>query len=308
MTTIDEARVEAHYTRENLLSTIRDGLTAAGFDPDSPDASALSAVDEFHIGGSEASRFVGEALGAASGLQVLDIGCGIGGPARFMASNFGCRVTGIDLTADYVAVGNQLSAMVGLGDAVNLQQASALDLPFGDGGTGGEAGFDAAYVMHVGMNIANKPRMMAEAARVLRPGGKLVVYDVMTQREGPVTYPLPWSDVPENSAVTRLSAYEAALHAAGLVIEASETKRDFAVGFFEAMVARMNEAQAAQSAGKGREGAGGEGAGGGAAGGPGPLGLHLLMGANTREKVGNVFGQIKDGLLAPVLITCRKPG
>jgi len=308
MTTIDEARVEAHYTRENLLSTIRDGLTAAGFDPDSPDASALSAVDEFHIGGSEASRFVGEALGAASGLQVLDIGCGIGGPARFMASTFGCRVTGIDLTADYVAVGNQLSAMVGLGDAVNLQQSSALDLPFGDGGTGGEAGFDAAYVMHVGMNIADKPRMIAEAARVLRPGGKLVVYDVMTQREGPVTYPLPWSDVPENSAVDRLSAYEAALNAAGLVIEASETKRDFAVGFFEAMVARMNEAQAAQSAGKGREGAGGEGAGGGAAGGPGPLGLHLLMGANTREKVGNVFGQIKDGLLAPVLITCHKPG
>ena len=303
MTTIDEARVEAHYTRENLLSTIRDGLTAAGFDPDSPDASALSAVDEFHIGGSEASRFVGEALGAAAGLRVLDIGCGIGGPARFMASNFGCRVTGIDLTADYVAVGNQLSAMVGLGDAVNLQQASALDLPFSDGSTGDGAGFDAAYVMHVGMNIADKPRMMAEAARVLRPGGKLVVYDVMTQREGPVTYPLPWSDVPENSAVDRLSAYEAALHAAGLVIEASETKRDFAVGFFEAMVARMNEAQAAQSAGKGREGAGG-----GAAGGPGPLGLHLLMGANTREKVGNVFGQIKDGLLAPVLITCHKPG
>ena len=293
MTTIDEARVEAHYTRENLLSTIRDGLTAAGFDPDSPDASALSAVDEFHIGGSEASRFVGEALGAASGLRVLDIGCGIGGPARYMASTFGCRVTGIDLTADYVAVGNQLSAMVGLAEAVTLQQASALDLPFSDGSTGDGAGFDAAYVMHVGMNIADKPRMMAEAARVLRPGGKLVVYDVMTQREGPVTYPLPWSDVPENSAVDRLSAYEAALHAAGLVIEASETKRDFAVGFFEAMVARMNEAQAA---------------GGGAAGGPAPLGLHLLMGANTREKVGNVFGQIKDGLLAPVLITCRKPG
>jgi len=303
MTTIDEARVEAHYTRENLLSTIRDGLTAAGFDPDSPDASALSAVDEFHIGGSEASRFVGEALGAASGLRVLDIGCGIGGPARYMASTFGCRVTGIDLTADYVAVGNQLSAMVGLAEAVTLQQASALDLPFSDGSAGDGAGFDAAYVMHVGMNIADKPRMMAEAARVLRPGGKLVVYDVMTQREGSVTYPLPWSDVPENSAVDRLSAYEAALHAAGLVIEASETKRDFAVGFFEAMVARMNEAQAAQSAGKG-----GDGAGGGAAGGPGPLGLHLLMGANTREKVGNVFGQIKDGLLAPVLITCRKPG
>ncbi|MEC8153315.1 MAG: methyltransferase domain-containing protein [Pseudomonadota bacterium] len=293
MTTIDEARVEAHYTRENLLSTIRDGLTAAGFDPDSPDASALSAVDEFHIGGSEASRFVGEALGATSGLRVLDIGCGIGGPARFMASTFGCRVTGIDLTADYVAVGNQLSAMVGLAEAVTLQQASALDLPFSDGSTGDGAGFDAAYVMHVGMNIADKPRMMAEAARVLRPGGKLVVYDVMTQREGSVTYPLPWSDVPENSAVDRLSAYKAALHAAGLVIEVSETKRDFAVGFFEAMVARMNEAQAA---------------GGGAAGGPGPLGLHLLMGANTREKVGNVFGQIKEGLLAPVLITCRKPG
>ena len=98
MTTIDEARVEAHYTRENLLSTIRDGLTAAGFDPDSPDANALSAVDEFHIGGSEASRFVGEALGAASGLRVLDIGCGSGAIAVLLAQEHGAaEVIGIDV-------------------------------------------------------------------------------------------------------------------------------------------------------------------------------------------------------------------
>lgn len=286
MTNINEARVEAHYAQKNLMRVIREGLVAAGADPDRPDPGMLSAVDEFHIGGTEASRFVGEALGATAGMRVLDIGCGIGGPARFLADAFGCRVTGIDLTADYVAVGNQLSAMVGLGESVTLQQASALDLPFR------EASFDAAYVMHVGMNIADKPRMMAEAARVLRPGSKLVIYDVMTQRDGPVTYPLPWSDVLENSAVDRLAAYDKALEVAGLVIEARETKRDFAVGFFEAMIERMNEAQGSVAEG-GR--------------GPGPLGLHLLMGANAREKVDNVFGQIKDGLLAPVLVTCRKP-
>ena len=118
MTIIDEARVEAHYTRQNLLSTIRDGLTAAGFDPDSPDASALSAVDEFHIGGSEASRFVGEALGAASGLRVLDIGCGNGALLDYLGRNKGVDGRGIELSQAGVnaCVANGLSVIQGDAD------------------------------------------------------------------------------------------------------------------------------------------------------------------------------------------------
>ena len=211
------------------------------------------------------------------GMTFLDIGCGIGGPARYVAEQVGCRVRGIDLTTDYIAAGNELCAWVGLSDQVTLEHASALKLPYD------AERFDAAYVMHVGMNIADKHTMMAEAFRVLRPGGCLVVYDVMTTTaDAVVTYPMPWSEVPENSAIDTPQSYENALMAAGFTIEKSEAYSDFAVTFFEGMMARMSD-------------------------GPGPLGLHLLMGANTPEKIGNVYRQTKEGTVGPFLLTCRKP-
>lgn len=273
---IDENRVEAHYANDHLISIIKSGLETAGISMDSLTANDLSPVDEFHIGGTQATDFVINAMGISESSRVLDIGCGIGGPARYVAEQVGCHVTGVDLTADYIAAGDTLSDWVGLGDKVNLKHASALALPFDEGQ------FDAAYVMHVGMNIADKATMMAEAFRVLRPGGCLVIYDVMTHTNDTVTYPLPWSDVPENSAVDSPLSYETALRAAGFQIEKSEPYRDFAITFFEGMMARMRN-------------------------GPGPLGLHLLMGANTPDKIGNVYRQTKQGILGPVLMICRKP-
>ncbi|MAW51976.1 MAG: SAM-dependent methyltransferase [Geminicoccus sp.] len=274
---INETNVEAHYANNHLLSVIKSGLENAGLDQENLTAMDLSPVDEFHIGGTQATDFVIKALGISEQSKVIDIGCGIGGPARYVAEQVGCHVTGIDLTADYIAAGNTLCEWVGLGDRVHLEQASALELPYE------AARFDAAYVMHVGMNIADKTTMMAEAFRVLRPGGCLVIYDVMTHTDDTVTYPMPWSDVPENSAIDSPTRYNAALTAAGFTIENTESYSDFAVAFFEGMMARMSD-------------------------GPGPLGLHLLMGANTPEKIGNVYRQTKEGVVGPVLITCRKPG
>jgi len=273
---INETKVEAHYANNHLLSIIKTGLEKAGLDQQKLTAMDLSPVDEFHIGGTEATDFVIEALGISEPSKVIDIGCGIGGPARYVAEQVGCHVTGIDLTADYIAAGNTLCEWVGLEDRVHLEHASALELPYE------AARFDAAYVMHVGMNIADKTTMMAEAFRVLRPGGCLVIYDVMTQTGDTVIYPMPWSDIPENSAIDTPLNYATALTDAGFTIENTVPYSDFAVAFFEGMMARMSD-------------------------GPGPLGLHLLMGANTPEKIGNVYRQTKEGVIGPVLITCRKP-
>ena len=127
-----EKAVSDHYSNSDLLTNIYQALTALGLQQDSLTPSALSAVDEFHIGGSEATKILAEKLSLKASDKVLDIGCGIGGPARFIANMIGCNVRGIDLTADYVKVGNELNRVVGLEEQVELTQGSALEMAFSD--------------------------------------------------------------------------------------------------------------------------------------------------------------------------------
>ena len=122
------------------------------------------------------ARALAEAAAITSTDEVLDVGCGIGGPARFLATKFGCKVTGIDLTPEFIDVARDLNARVGLGDTIDLRVADALDLPFPD------ASFDVVWTQHVSMNIADKPGLYAELGRVLRPGGRLAFFDVVAGR------------------------------------------------------------------------------------------------------------------------------
>jgi ubiquinone/menaquinone biosynthesis C-methylase UbiE len=136
-----------------------------------------------------------------SGLRVLDIGCGIGGTARFLASRYRCLVTGIDLTPEYVEVGIGLNRRVGLSDQIELRVANALNLPFD------EASFDRATLLHVGINIPDKPKMCAEIRRVLRPGARLAVYGVMGTGDADLIYPVPWARTVALSFVERPDDY-----------------------------------------------------------------------------------------------------
>ena len=165
----DHQSVAQHYTHGGLLDAIRAGVTALGKTSDKINVDDLAPVDEFHIGGRKASVEFFDQLHFSSTHHVLDVGCGLGGPARFAASRYGCRVTGIDLTPEYVETGKVLCQWTGLDDLVSLHQGSALSMPFL------ESAFDGAYMMHVGMNIADKARVFAEVRRVLKPGGRLVV-------------------------------------------------------------------------------------------------------------------------------------
>lgn len=272
-----ETAVAEHYTHGALLEAVRTGIEALGKAPETVSVDDLGPIDEFHIGGRVASDHFLSQLPLEPETHALDVGCGLGGGARFAASRFGCRVTGIDLTAEFVETGQVLCAWVGLQDRVILHQGSALELPFDP------AGFDAAYMMHVGMNIADKGRLFAEVARVLKPGGTFGIYDVMRTAEGDLSFPVPWAERAETSAVGAPEAYAQALGAAGFTVEVERNRRDFALAFFAELAAKTA-----------------------AAGGPPPLGLHVLMGQSRAEKIKNMVENIAAGRIAPFELIARK--
>ena len=200
--------VERHYASRSLFDSVMaavDALPATGqLKPED-----LAALDQFHAGGLAASRLLATLAGLAPGQRVIDVGCGVGGPARFLAEAFGCLVTGIDLTAEYCRIAEALTRRVGLDDKVSFQPANALDLPFADGS------FDAAWTQHVAMNIEDRVRFYGEIGRVLKPGGRLAILDIVKGDGGPIIYPAPWASTPEISHVTTAAETRAALAEAG---------------------------------------------------------------------------------------------
>lgn len=269
--------VSAHYTHGALTEAIRGGLTKLGKAPDTVTVDDLAPVDEFHIGGRTASKEFLDQLGLDSSTRVLDVGCGLGGGARFVASRYGCHVVGVDLTGEYVETGKTLSEWVGLGDKISLHQGSALAMPLPD------AGFDAAYMMHVGMNIEDKEQLAREVARLLKPGGMFGIYDVMRTGPGELTFPVPWATTSEISAVAEPARYKRALEAAGFVVTAERNRRDFALAYFAELRAQLA-----------------------AAGGPPPLGLHVLLGESRATKMANMVDNISASRIAPVELIARK--
>jgi len=272
-----QQEVAAHYRLPDLVSVIRTGLAALGKTPENVTPEDLAPVEEFHIGGRPATKEVLDQLHLKTGWHVLDIGSGIGGPARFAAHEYGVRVTGIDLTPDYVETAATLARWVGLADRATFRQGSATALPFT------QSSFDAAYMLHVGMNIDDKETLCREAARVLRPGALFAIYDVMRLGEGAITFPVPWAAHEGLSSVATPDVYKEALQLAGFELVAERNRRDFAIAFFDAMRAKIE-----------------------AAGGPPPLGLHQVMGPDARAKIGNVVAGLKAGTMGPVELIARK--
>ena len=269
------SQIADHYARGGLVAAIRDGLARMGKTETTVTAEDLAPVDEFHIGGRTTSGELAQRLALAAGDRVLDIGCGLGGPARQIAAHYGCHVTGIDLTPDYVDAGNALSGWLHLGDRVSLQRGDALALPFADGS------FTAAYMLHVGMNISDKRALFAEVARVLRAGARFGVFDVMRTGDGELAYPLPWASTAETNAIAPSETYRDALFAAGFEILSERERRDAALDHFA-----RQRAQAAT--------------------GPAALGVHTLMGERRSEMVRNMSETIAAGRIAPVEIIALK--
>ena len=252
-----EERVIRHYQASDLLDSIHRRLEQAGKNLSSLTVEDLGPVDAFHTRGSEATRELAQKGGLNAEQDVLDLGCGIGGAARFLAHSYGCRVTGLDLTQEYVDVANHLTAAVSLADRVQFQQGSAIALPFADNQ------FDIVWTEHAQMNIADKSTFYKGISRVLKPGGKFLFHDVFLGTGSEPLYPVPWAQEASFSfLIDEVSAREH-MEQAGLRVLAWENKHDESLAFFE------NVLQALQTAT------------------PPPLGVHLLMGGDAREKITN---------------------
>ncbi|MEW6998115.1 class I SAM-dependent methyltransferase [Colwelliaceae bacterium BS250] len=273
---IDHA-ISAHYLHGNLLAEIERALLKLGKTIDIVTISDLAPVDEFHIGGRIASKHFLEQLNLSLNDHVLDIGCGLGGAARYVAEHYKCKVSGIDLTPEYIKTGQALCAWVKLDKLIDLQQGNALAMPFQANS------FDRAYMMHVGMNIEDKQQLFNDANRVLRCGAYFGIYDIMRQQNGDLSYPVPWATTSSISKLATIDEYKNALIKAGFDIISVTDRYDFAIDFFKQMKVKSK-----------------------ANGGPAPLGLHTLMQSSTALKVNNMITNLDKGLIAPIEIIAVK--
>ncbi len=259
-----------------LLARIQAALERLGKWPASVTTDDLSAVDEFHIGGRQACDGLIPQLGLSPTSHVLDVGCGLGGTARLMASRYRCRVSGVERSREYVATAAGLSAWTGFRGQVDFCQGDALRLPYGDGV------FDVATMLHVGMGIENKTALWCEVHRVLRPGARFGIYDVMQTAAGSLDYPMPWAASAATSHLCSPEVYRQTLQDCGFSVIAERDRRQFALEFFGDVRRQL------------------------AAAGAPVLGVHLLLGSSTAARMQNIVSGVSAGLVAPVELIVRK--
>lgn len=206
-----QASVKDHWERHGLGDAIRDALVASGLDLGALTVESLAPFDQFHGGGLGFTRRLATTANLVPGMRVLDVGGGLGGPARTLAVESGCRVTVIDLADSYIEAGRMLTALVGLEDRVDFVVGDALALPFGD------HEFDAVWTQNSGMNIADKAGLYAGFHRVVRPGGQLVMQEPMSGPIQPPIYPLMWARGPATDHIRPASEMRAVIEGAGFV-------------------------------------------------------------------------------------------
>ncbi len=264
-----EKSVSSHYTRVNLEEKIFAALRAVGKDLDRLQPADFSAIDNLHVGGQEATESLAQFMDLHPGMHLLVVGCGLGGPARYFAQQ-GFRVTGIDLTEEFVQTAESLARRVHLEDRAKFHRGSALEMPFPD------STFDRAYMIHVGMNIEEKARLFREVARVLKSGGRFGVFDIMRKRDGEFAFPVPWANTPSTSYGASTNDYRLAMQAIGLRIVHERERAQFALEFTRKMMERAASAAS-------------------------PVhGVQLLMGEETPLMIKNVTAAIAAGVLEPV--------
>ncbi len=260
---IEPNEVNDHYGAEPLVARIDEALRRAGKGDRSLGWADLVPLDQFHVRGLGATRELAESLGLGAGANVLDVGCGLGGPARFLAATYQCHVTGIDLSQPFVDAAQMLTERAGLSDMVTFRQGNALNLPFGN------ESFDHAWTQHVAMNIADRAGFYSSIRRVLRPGGRLAIYDVVAGDGGTPIFPVPWARVPETSFLLTPEAMRDALASAGFTEVSWADKTDAG----RAWAAEMQANREAK---------------------PAPLGIHIVMGPQFAEMTANLGRNLQE--------------
>ena len=268
--------IQTHYARPDLGSVILAALEKAGKDLGQLTPEDLAPVDEFHIRGRAATLELARAAGIDASQRVLDVGSGVGGTSRCLAREFGCHVTGIDLTDEYCRAAAMLSARVGLADLVDYRQGDATDLPFAD------EVFDVVWTEHVAMNIPDKPRLYAEMYLVLKPGGTLAIYDVLAGPSGAVVFPVPWARTPDTSFLVQPNELRRLLEDAGFTIADWRDTTEAARAWFTALAEKIRKE------------------------GFPPLGFHLLLGSDFQQMAQNQGRNLQEGRIVLGQVVARK--
>lgn len=263
--------IRAQYSTGLTRSNIERALLAAGKDLDNLRPSDLAMLEDFHTMGRIATAQLVDLVDIGPTDHVLDAGSGVGGTARYVADQRGCRVSAVDLTDDYCESSRWLNRLVRLDRQISVGQADVTDLPFGD------STFQVVFSQHVQMNVADKPRLYREAYRVLTDQGRLAIWDVTTGGDGVLDYPLPWADRAEFSHLVTPEQLRTVVESAGFAIEHWEDLTEQA-GETMRMILTMP---------------------------PDPLGLHVFV-PNFADKAANLIGALADGRLRVVRAIAQK--
>jgi sarcosine/dimethylglycine N-methyltransferase len=244
---------------------IEEALTAAGMDLNDLQRGDLAPLEDFHTMGRIATSQLAELAAIEGRDEVLDAGSGIGGTARYLAARFACRVTTVDLTKEYCTTSRWLNQLVGLNQYISVHHGDLANLPFPP------ATFSVVMSQHVQMNVADKTRLYDEARRVLRPRGRLAIWDITAGSPGRLDFPLPWADQPVLSYLDSSEQLRGTIESAGLAVTHWTDMTEAAVTPMEMFL---------QSP-------------------PGPLGLHIFVDGFV-EKANNLVRGLSDGRLRAV--------
>jgi SAM-dependent methyltransferase len=272
-----ENAIADHWGKGDVYALIVSALETTSTSLDALTVQDLAPVDHFHARGLPATVELGDRLPIQAHHHILDIGCGLGGPARYFAQRFHCKVSGVDITQPFVEAANKLTALLGMEDQVTIEHGNGHHLPYADGV------FDGAYTQHVTMNVADRAQFFAEAYRVLKPGAFFALTEHGLGPTGHPYYPLPWSEDGRGAYLVSPSETRTLLEAAGFVdIVVEDTGVKYLAAYKQVV------ALAAQGALP-------------------PLGAHMLMGESGPQKTRNAARNIEEGRTHPVQVVCRKP-
>ncbi len=267
--------VGRHYGTGEIAHRIRQPLQNAYSDTRPLNAAELAPIDQFHVGGLAATKEMAEALGLRAGATVLDIGCGLGGSARFLAANYRCFVTGIDLNESFIEVARLLTQSTALD--VNYELMDALDLKLEDNS------FDFAWTQHVAMNIRERAQLYAGVHRVLKPGGRFAMYDVTAVDRRALVFPVPWARTPQVSFLLTQQEMRESLRDAGFAEVSWIDQTASGTKWFD-------EQQSLRTMGESQS----------------SLGLHLVMGPEFPTMAANLGRNLKEGRAGLVQVIVEK--
>jgi len=277
---LPDRRIVEHYADAGFCARLDAALSAAGLDRSGIAPEDLSQFDQFHTRGRAATLELAEAAGLRADIGVLDIGCGIGGPARTLAAERGCRVTGLDLVADYCRAATRLTGLTGLDHLARFVCGSALAAPFAD------QSFELIWTQHAAMNIADKKRLYQECARLLIPCGRIALNDIVAGPAGPPHFPEPWARDPRTSFLESASELRGRLTLAGFHIIYWEDRTAEVAGWTRDVMVKR--------------------AGVGAGSGEPALGVHLLLGPEFPRMAANLARSLEERRIGVIMAVAER--